>query len=248
MKLILAYLLVVTNLHAAVFKINGDKIEFQDSNFMVSDLVKTYASNQQLNLVFDSDYQDSQIISVGPKTMNKDSLELYISAMLSQNGFGMRTLPETRTLSVFNSRDVRYINTSTFKDLSKVPDTYEHVQFMYELKHIESVELARNLRPFIGRYGRIIDHTNSVMIADTGKNVRRVMKIIQELDSPEYLKSAEEVKELNEKNKTVISKKKPLLEILNENNVIFLLLFSLIGAIIGFGVRGYSMKRIEGGW
>ena len=74
------------------------------------------------------------------------------------------------------------------------------------------------------------------------------MKIIQELDSPDYLKSAAEVKELNEKNKKTIEKKKGFIEILNNNNVIFLLLFSLVGAVIGFGIRGYAMKRIEGGW
>ncbi len=248
MKLLLALLIVVTNIEAAVFSTNGDKVEFQNSNFMISDLIKDYATTEKMNVVFDSDYRDSQVMTVGPKNIDKASLELYISTMLSQSGFGMRILPETRTLSVFNSRDVRYIITSSYSDLSKVPDTYEHIQFMYELKHIQSAELARNLRPFIGRYGRIIDHTNSILLADTGKNVRRVMKIIQELDSPDYLKSAAEVKELNEKNKKTIEKKKGFIEILNNNNVIFLLLFSLVGAVIGFGIRGYAMKRIEGGW
>jgi len=248
MKLLLALLIAVTNVEAAVFSINGDKVEFQNSNFMISDLIKDYATTEKMNVVFDSDYRDGQVMTVGPRNIDKASFELYISTMLSQSGFGMRILPETRTLSVFNRRDVRYIITSSYSDLTKVPDTYEHIQFMYELKHIQSAELARNLRPFIGRYGRIIDHTNSILLSDTGKNVRRVMKIIQELDNPDYLKSAAEVKELNEKNKKIFEKKKGFIEILNNNNVIFLLLFSLVGAVIGFGIRGYAMKRIEGGW
>jgi len=248
MKLLLALLIVVTNIEAAVFSIDGDKVEFLNSDFMISDLVKDYASIEKMNVVFDSDYHDGQVLTVGPQNINKASLELYISTMLSQSGFGMRVLPETRTLSVFNSRDVRYIITTSYTDLSKVPNTYEHIQFMYELKHIQSDELSRNLRPFMGRYGRILEHTNSIMLADTGKNIIRLMKMIQRLDSPEFLKSAAEVKDLNEKNKKTIVKKKGLLEILNNNNVIFLLLFSLVGAVIGFGIRGYAMKRIEGGW
>lgn len=248
MKLLLVLIMAVTNIEAAVFAINGSKVEFQSSHFMISELVKSYASLEKMNVVFDSDYNDEQITTVGPKSIDKKSLDLYISAMLSQSGFGMRILPETRTLSVFKSRDVRYFLTSSYKNIAEVPDTYEHVQFMYELKHIPSAELARNMRPLISRYGRIIEHTNSIFLSDSGKNIRRIMKLIQELDNPDYLKHVEEVKELNEKNKKTIERKQEFLKILSNNNVIFIILFSIVGAIIGFGIRGYAMKRIEGGW
>jgi len=248
MKLLLALLFVASQVGAAVFQVNEKTVEFQSSNFMVSELIKNFASHNKYNVVFDSSFQDSEVLTFGPRSLPLESLELYISTMLFQSGFGMRILPETRTLSVFNSRDVRYLITSTFKDLSKVPDTYEHVQFMYELKHVPSAELASNLRPFMGRYGRIVDHTNSILISDTGTNVKRVMQIVQELDTPAYSKSAAEVKELNEKNKKTITQKKGILDILGDNNVIFLVLFALVGAVIGFGMRGYMMKRIEGGW
>ncbi len=244
----LILLLFTLSSYASVYDVTGNTVEFSSPAFMLSELVKEYASAQKLNVVFDSDFRDTKFTMVGPRSFEKSALENYISAMLSQSGYGFRILPETQTLSIFNSRDVRYLITATFKDLEKVPDTYEHVQFMYELKHIPSAELARNLRPMMGRYARIIEHTNSLFISDTGKNVHRVMKLVKELDTSEYINSAEEVKLLNEKNLKTIKTQKSFLSILNDNNIIFLVLFSLIGTIIGFGLRGYSMKRIEGGW
>ncbi|MBI2519054.1 MAG: hypothetical protein HYV97_01495 [Bdellovibrio sp.] len=248
MKIALVLIIIAINAEATVFNLKGDRIEFQNSEFMLSELVKAFAGVNKLNVVFDSDYKDGQVTTVGPKWIHKDSLELYLSAMLSQNGFGMRVLPGTNTLSVFNGHDVRYLLLDSYTDVAKIPDTYEYIQFMYELKHISGDELARNLRSFMGRYGKIIDHANSILIVDAGKNVKRIMQIVQELDTAAYLQSAEEIKELNEKNKKTIGKKKGLLQVLSDNNIIFLLLFSILGGMIGFGVRGYAMKRIEGGW
>ena len=248
MKILVAIMIISLNVQAAAYNVKGDQVEFPNAHFMISDLTKSFASLNKLNVVFDSDFRDVQVTTVGPNSIHKDSLALYLSTMLSQYGYSMRVLPETNTLSIFNSRDVRYLIVDSYKDIEKVPDNYEYVQFMYELKHIPGDELVRSLRPFVGRYGRIIEQGNSILINDAGKNIKRIMKIVQEIDTLAYVQSATEIKELNEKNKKVIERKESFIQILSDNNIIFLILFSLIGGILGFGVRGYSMKRIEGGW
>ncbi len=248
MKILLAILITLTNAKAMVFSITNDKAVFLNSSFMISDLVKTYASLKKMNVVFDADYKDEEITVAGERNLGKSDLELYITSMLSQAGYTMKILPETKTLSIFSTRDIRFNIAATYSSIDQVPDTYAFAQFMYTLKHVPAHVLMSNLRPFTSRYGRMIEQANTLVFADTGIHIKRLMQIIQELDTPTYLKSMKEVKEINEKNMKITEKKKSLLEILNDNNVIFLLVFSLIGIIIGFGIRGFAMKRIEGGW
>lgn len=52
------------------------------------------------------------------------------------------------------------------------------------LKHVSAAEIARNFRPFMSRYGRIIDikQTNTIIIADTGSNINRLAKMVKFLD------------------------------------------------------------------
>jgi ferritin-like metal-binding protein YciE len=90
--------------------------------------------------------------------------------------------------------------------------------------------------------------SNTIHISETGKNVRRLAKIIQALDKEETLKSKKEVDKLNEKNKKLISKDKGYLDMFVKNSGLLMVAFMLIGLIIGFGGRGYMMKKVEGGW
>jgi general secretion pathway protein D len=106
------------------------------------------------------------------------------------------------------------------------------------------------MRPFLGRFGRIIDvkNSNSVYVADTGNNIRRIAQIAHYLDTEGYSKNRREMQEINEKHKIARTKSKSFYEILTKNESIFILIFFLMGSIIGFGTRGYMMKKIEGGW
>jgi general secretion pathway protein D len=59
------------------------------------------------------------------------------------------------------------------------------------LKNVDAAEIARNFRPFMSRYGRIIDlkQTNTIIISDTGTNIHRLEKLIKFLDVPGFEES-----------------------------------------------------------
>lgn len=118
------------------------------------------------------------------------------------------------------------------------------------LKYVESYDIARNLRPFITRYGRVIDekNANTIILADTGKNIHRIHKLIEKLDTSDFLVRKKKVEKINSTAKREVKKNKSVLEYIKDQHVLFLIAFALIGGIIGFGTRGYLMKRIEGGW
>lgn len=250
MKTILILLLLLSGQALCnVFEIKNDEVLFPKSEFTISDFIKDYARYKSLNVVFTNDFKDETIHLVGPKKMELDKLELYLSLALYQNQYSMFVLPETNTLKVIPARDTRYTTATTYNDLSKIPNTFENILFTYSLKHVSAASISRNLRPLAGRYGRIIDHKgDGILISDSAKNVKRMMQVVLALDTPAQAKDIALIKKLNEENKKIITAKKSFLEILGDNNVIFIVLFALIGLIIGFGARGYLMKRIEGGW
>jgi type II secretory pathway component GspD/PulD (secretin) len=67
----------------------------------------------------------------------------------------------------------------------KIPSNFDYIMVTVKLKnpHIAS-EVSRNFRPFMSRYGRIIDIKNPgiIIINDTGKNVHRLLSLIEILD------------------------------------------------------------------
>jgi general secretion pathway protein D len=67
------------------------------------------------------------------------------------------------------------------------------------LKHVSAAEIARNFRPFMSRYGRIIDikQTNTIIIADTGSNINRLAKMVKFLDVPGHEETLQIVKVKN---------------------------------------------------
>jgi hypothetical protein len=68
------------------------------------------------------------------------------------------------------------------------------------------------------------------------------------VDVDTYDKDKKEIAEINEKHKKIMKNEKSFVTILIENNGIFLIVFMILGLILGFGIRGYLMKRVEGGW
>lgn len=250
MKLLtLAMLCWVTPVLAAVFTIKGDKVSFPQSEFTVSDFVLEYGRYKDVNIIFSDGFKDAKTTLLGTKEIDVKHLESYLSHVLQENGYFKVSLVGSRTLNILPARDVRYRTMPTYTDPKQIPDSYDYVVYMHQLKHVEAANIARNMRPLIGRYGRIIDHTaDGIVIADSAKNIKRVIEIMKALDTPQGGKDIAEMKKLNEKYKQVSTKSTSILDILGNNNVIFILLFCIIGGIIGFGARGYMMKRIEGGW
>jgi type II secretory pathway component GspD/PulD (secretin) len=251
MKIFLGlFLLANTALAQVLVRDAGGDYVFNKKTYKASELLHDYATLEGLNLVLSTDFKDVSLNIEGPRKMAKDAMANYVSIVLYQvDGSVVRTA-DTKFLNVIHARDNRYMTLPVFSEIEKVPKDYNHVQFSHQLQHIKAAELTWNLRPFMSRYGRIIDdnYSNSIHITDMGVNVHRLMAIVKFMDTQAFVKRLEEVEAINKKNEQVIKSEKSLVDIINGNQGLFLLVFLIIGSIIGFGLRGYTMKRIEGGW
>ncbi len=137
----------------------------------------------------------------------------FLSEALAYNGF-TRVPTNKDQWTVLNARDVRYVATPNYtygKD--EIPNNYDHVMVNIKLKnsHLTS-EIARNFRPFMSRYGRIIDikATGTIIISDTSKNVHRLIELIKVLDikpRKEDLSRIEKAKDMRNKLKLIKASK-----------------------------------------
>ena len=118
--------------------------------------------------------------------ITKKNADDFISEVLHLSGYTRIPSLTENTWIVINARDFRYHSTPLYtKDLKNIPNNYDYIMVQIKLKNPYIVStLASSFRPFISRYGRVIDlkETHEIFIADTAKNIRRLLKIIENTD------------------------------------------------------------------
>lgn len=219
-----------------------------DTEFKVVDMIQDYARLKNFNLIMDEGPSD-KIFLFGSKTIKKENIDLYISAVVAEVGYTILQDKELNQIRVIPSRDIRYNGRALYTDISHVPDDYNYTMFSMRLKHALARDITRNMRPFMSRYGRIIEERNSntLILLDTGKNVRRLYELISSVDNEKFSERVRFLEDLNKEGKRIVEKKISTLDFVRDQHVLFIIVFSMITGILGFGVRGYLMKRIEGG-
>jgi type II secretory pathway component GspD/PulD (secretin) len=117
---------------------------------------------------------------------NADTL---LSHSLNQLGYTRVPLNIENTYSVINSRDIRYTPTiqtnATKKQAPKIPNVDDYYMVSYKASHPQiTTVVTRALRPFMSRYGRIIDNkmTGTIILQDTANNIHRLYKLIVAMD------------------------------------------------------------------
>ena len=249
-KILMIFLLVTQISYASVLELNSNgDYKINQLEFSVAQIVKDYAAINKLNLIM-KDPPKRNLFLMGPKNIKKEKIELFISAVTSQIGYTIFSNKKLNQIKLLPSRDVRYHGEGLYIDIKNVPDNYHHSMFSMKLKHVIASTISRGMRPMMSRYGRIIDgkNPNTLLISDTGKNIHRLHKLISELDVPKFAERAKFLEELNKKGTAVVETKTSSLDFIKDKHILFIFVFSLIGGILGFGIRGYMIKRIEGGW
>ena len=145
--------------------------------------------------------------------LTKDNADSTLSLILNENGYTRVPLQEDNSYRIINARDVRYTPTKIYiagKDT--LPNNDDYLMLIIDLKEVNSTEITRSFRPFMSRYGRIIDikQKNRIIIQDTAKNARRMLTLTKSIDIPltskereknkERMKHKQELAKLNAKN------------------------------------------------
>jgi general secretion pathway protein D len=121
-----------------------------------------------------------------------DAWKAYLTA-LNINGY---TLVKSGSFyKIVQSRDIRYTPTKIYTG-TYTPETENYVMRIITLKNVNSTEVTRSFRPFMSRYGRIIDikQTNTIIVQDTGSNINRLVRLIKFIDVPGHEESLQIIK------------------------------------------------------
>ncbi|MBT7767688.1 MAG: hypothetical protein HN730_11075, partial [Bdellovibrionales bacterium] len=165
---------------------------FEFNNTSLIEITKHMQKLVGINLILDKDLKGKiTILAPTPITVG-DAWKAYLTA-LNLNGY---TLVKSGSFyKIVKSRDIRYTPTKIYTG-TYTPNTENYVMRILPLKNINSSEISRSFRPFLSRYGRIIDikQTNTVIVQDTGSNINRLVRLIDFLDVPGHEESLQIIK------------------------------------------------------
>ena len=177
----------------------------QNFDFPDTDILELTKHMQELtgiNLILDKDVKGKVSISAPTPITVGDAWKAYLAAL---NMAGYTLVKAGAFYKIINARDVRYVPTKIYTG-SYTPDTEAHIMKVMTLRHVDAAEISRNFRPFMSRYGRIIDlkQTNTVIISDTGSNIARLVTLINFLDVPGFEETLQIIKVKN--SSTILTK------------------------------------------
>ena len=170
-------------------------IGFDFANVSIIDLTKHMQKLTGLNLILDKDIKGKISISSPTPITIGDAWKAYLQA-LSINGYSL--VKTGAFYTIVNNRDIRYSPTTMYTG-TYTPNTENYVMQIIPLKYVNSREVANSFRPFMSRYGRIIEikQTNTVIVQETGTHINRLMKLIKFIDIPGHEESLQIIKVKN---------------------------------------------------
>lgn len=250
MRVFIYLFFISFNLNAQVLIEDQGFYKIETKTVILSQLVKEYAKLKDYDLIIAEDPKESYEL-YGPRRITKDDLDLFVTSILSQSSYALSVNEALKQITVMQARDIRYTSNQIFKNIEAVPNDYNYYQLYVPLNYIDSDNVSRNLRPFISRYGRVIDDrvSNAIIILDRGIQLKWISKLIKILDTKEFLRRKVAVDKINEeKKKSVEYEFSSIDEVLESHTFLFLILFLLLGGIIGFAFKGFTQSKFEQKW
>ena len=99
---------------------------------------------------------------------------------------GMTVIPSGRYLKIVESAGVEGLPTPVYTDGQVSPTDDRYVTRMHRVRNVSAEDVATLLSRFKSREGNITAYapTNTIIMTDTGTNIRRMLRILQEIDVP----------------------------------------------------------------
>lgn len=134
--------------------------------------------------------------------LNKKNADSFLSYILSENGY-TRIKENAKTYRIIVAKNVRYnplkLVKASKENKPKLNDNFDYFMMEYKLSNTGiASSIARSLRPFMSRYGRIIaaEHADKIIVQDTAKNLHRLYRLIKGFD----LAPSDDLKSKRDKN------------------------------------------------
>ena len=184
------FLLLVSFQAYGALKVSGeDVLPFNNPKYPIKELIKDYAEFMKLNVTYASSMIKNETVHIelNTKTPKAEFKKIFYEALYT---LGYSPNEDMDVLWINESRDNRYLVSRVYTD-GTFPKDASFSTVVYKLKYPLSAEIARNLRPFMSRYGRVIDlnDARTILIHDRGDNAERLIKTIVNMDTEDAYKN-----------------------------------------------------------
>lgn len=154
--------------------------DFPDTDIL--EITKHMQKLTGINLILEENVKGKVSITAPTPITVGDAWKAYLAAL---NMAGYALVKSGAFYKIISQRDLRTTPTKIYTG-AYTPDTENHLMKVIALKHVSAKEITRNFRPFMSRYGRILDieQTNTIIASDTGTNISRLEKLIKFVDVP----------------------------------------------------------------
>ncbi|MEZ4704689.1 MAG: type II secretion system secretin GspD [Bdellovibrionota bacterium] len=162
-------------------------LDFHDVE--IKDMVKSISEITGKNFIFDEKAR-GKITIVSPKPVSVDeAYQAFISALEMK---GLTTVQVGKNLKIVRSTDAKSEAIPVVADGNKDYGD-QLITRVIPIKYIDANQIQQNLRRLYNRSGIMAAYgpTNSLIVTDTGSNIRRLISIIEKLDQQGYQNSVE---------------------------------------------------------
>ena len=156
-------------------------IDFPDAE--LTDIVTAISKVANKNFILDGSLKGKRITIMSPQKVTKEEAYNVFLTSLFMNG--LTVVSSGKYLRVIQSREAPKSNVRVFYG-DFVPASDEIVTLVYPLKNISSEDMPRIFQDLLPRTGNILVYpeTNSVIMTDSGLNLRRMISILKSVDVP----------------------------------------------------------------
>ncbi len=156
-------------------------IDFPDAP--LKDIVRAISKLANKNFILDRKIENRRITIISPASVTKqEAYNAFLSA-LYMNDLTVVTMGSF--LKIIEAKSALQSNIRVFVG-DYAPPSEEIITLIYPLKYLNAEDIQRFLVDLVPRNGRITSYpnTNSLVMTDTGLNLRRIIAILKSVDVP----------------------------------------------------------------
>jgi general secretion pathway protein D len=163
-------------------KPGGHRIKFNLEDADLAELVNHISSLTGKRFIYGSKVRKVSITVVSPTPVTlAEAYEAFLSVLQAN---GLTVVPQGEFLKIVDSAGVVQSLPPLYPRAAPVPDTDAYVTRLYRLKSVSANEVSNLLSKFKSKEGDITVYEPGglIIITDTGAHVRRLMRLIEEVD------------------------------------------------------------------
>lgn len=158
------------------------RIDYYDQDLI--EFIKLMSEKFKVNFIMSDKVKGGKITIVSPNAVTREEAwQAFLSVLESRD---IALVKVGKFYKIIASKDAMANPMKTYLEGGETPASDDMITYIYKLKHIETADVDKILQKIKGKNGDIItfEPTSTFIITDTSVNIRRMVKIINELDLP----------------------------------------------------------------